>query len=154
MNHPTSPRQHKKIQKALKGQGKSFPGNSKSEIFLPTKANNPLVKHTAISPNLNCMDTQEPEIPANLEAETQESQPQLKEGKSFLGNSKSEIFLPTIANNPMVKHTAFAPNLNCMDTQEPKIPANLEAQTQESQPQLKEGKSFLGNSKSEIFLPP
>jgi len=37
MNHPTSPRQHKKIQKALKGQGKSFPGNSKSETFLPPK---------------------------------------------------------------------------------------------------------------------
>ena len=53
MNRPTSPRQHKKQQKATKGQGKSFPEIINSAKPIPSLTNNPMEQYSAIPPRLH-----------------------------------------------------------------------------------------------------
>ena len=79
MHRPTSPRQHKKAQKELTTQGKPFIINPKSNIPLPTKANNPMVEYSLFPPNLNRQAMQEPTIPAHLDRQDHDPQQQLTE---------------------------------------------------------------------------
>ena len=73
MNRPTSPRHHKKTQKALKGQGKSFPEIINSEMHIPSIANSPMEEYLALPQNSNRIAMQEPQILAHLEDQSQDN---------------------------------------------------------------------------------
>jgi hypothetical protein len=67
-----------------------------------------MVKHTAFVLNLNCTDTQEPQIPAQHAAQTQAFQPQLYEATLATAKQQATQLLPLA--NP-TSYDKFIPSL-------------------------------------------
>ena len=112
MNRPTSPSQYKKNQNVLKGQGKSFPEIINPEIPIPSITNNPMEEYIALSQDSNFMATQEPQILAHLEDQSQDN--------SILNPFAHRNFY--CATNPAVSSLL---NLNCKAAIKPELMANI-----------------------------